>query len=129
MRGVFVRSTLREPFAQMIVDGVKTIETRTQDTLKSLVGQRVAVVRTGHNGPFVIGYVTIESCHECKCQADWDMAIAETRVVRWSKYTWTTSTKKKFMYVLTNPERCTPYRMPQNAVRHGRVWAEWDEEE
>lgn len=48
-------------YADLIVSGEKTIETRTRDMLKRFVGQRVAVIRTSHpRQSEVVGEVTIE---------------------------------------------------------------------
>jgi len=57
--GINVRSTIGEPFADLIVDGFKTIETRESDSLHPYVGERIAIVRTGMGKAFAIGAVTI----------------------------------------------------------------------
>jgi hypothetical protein len=55
-----VRNEKNSPFADMIVEGVKTIETRVKPTLNSLVGERVKLVRTtGKGSGDVIGEVTV----------------------------------------------------------------------
>jgi len=46
-------------YADLIVDGKKTIETRNGDTLRPYVGKRVAIVRTGAGPAKAIGEVTI----------------------------------------------------------------------
>ena len=46
-------------FADMIVDGQKTLESRNSDTLRPYVGKRVAIVRTGEGKAKAIGEVTI----------------------------------------------------------------------
>ena len=46
-------------FADMIVDGHKTLESRNSDTLRPYVGKRVAIVRTGEGKAKAIGEVTI----------------------------------------------------------------------
>jgi hypothetical protein len=46
-------------YADLIVDGKKTIETRNSDTLRPYVGKRVAIVRTGSGPAKAIGEVTI----------------------------------------------------------------------
>jgi predicted transcriptional regulator len=57
--GINVRSTKEKPFADLIVDGFKTIETRESDSLHPYVGERIAIVRTGMGKAFAIGAVTI----------------------------------------------------------------------
>lgn len=61
MIGINVRNTANEKFADWIVDGQKTIETRKCHTLKSFVGKRVAIIRTGEGKAQAIGEVTIAS--------------------------------------------------------------------
>jgi hypothetical protein len=46
-------------FADMIVDGHKTLESRNSDTLRPYVGKRVSIVRTGEGKAKAIGEVTI----------------------------------------------------------------------
>ena len=58
MIGINVRNT-DVPFADLIVDGLKTIETRESKSLHPYVGKRVAIVRTGQGKACAIGEVTI----------------------------------------------------------------------
>lgn len=46
-------------YADMIVDGHKTLESRNSDTLRPYVGKRVAIVRTGEGKAKAIGEVTV----------------------------------------------------------------------
>ena len=46
-------------YADLIVDGQKTMESRNSDTLRPYVGKRVAIVRTGEGPAKAIGEVTI----------------------------------------------------------------------
>jgi hypothetical protein len=46
-------------YADLIVDGYKTLESRNSDTLRPYVGKRVAIVRTGEGPAKAIGEVTI----------------------------------------------------------------------
>ena len=59
MMGINVRNTKDKPFADLIVDGLKTMETRESNSLHSYVGERIAIVRTGMGKAFAIGAVTI----------------------------------------------------------------------
>jgi predicted transcriptional regulator len=49
-------------FADLIVDGVKTIETRDSKSLHPYIGKTVAIVRTGQGKAFAIGQVKIVKC-------------------------------------------------------------------
>ena len=59
MMGINVRNTKDKPFADLIVDGLKTIETRESNSLHPYVGERIAIVRTGEGKAFAIGEVII----------------------------------------------------------------------
>ena len=61
MMGINVASDRKagRSYADMIVDGHKTIESRNSDTLRPYVGKRVAIVRTGEGKAKAIGEVTI----------------------------------------------------------------------
>jgi len=59
--GINVASDLKadRSYADLIVDGHKTYESRNGDTLRPYVGKRVAIVRTGEGPAKAIGEVTI----------------------------------------------------------------------
>jgi hypothetical protein len=46
-------------YADLIVDGIKTYESRDSDSLRAYIGKRVAIVRTGEGKASAIGEVTI----------------------------------------------------------------------
>ena len=46
-------------YADLIVDGHKTLESRNGDSLRPYVGKRVSIVRTGEGKAKAIGEVTI----------------------------------------------------------------------
>ena len=50
---------VRAPYADMIVSGLKTIETRSTNSLKPYIGQRVGIVETGSGKAKLVGYATI----------------------------------------------------------------------
>jgi len=59
---VYIHQTKGVPYADDIVRKLKTIETRTRNTLGRFVGRRVFIVRTmaGHE-PEIVGSVFVES--------------------------------------------------------------------
>lgn len=59
--GINVRSDKKSglDYADMIVDGVKSLETRRSDSLRPYVGKRVGIVRTGNGPAKAIGAVTV----------------------------------------------------------------------
>lgn len=119
MKAVFVNQTNCSRYADLIASGIKTIETRSRNMLSALVGERVAIVRTvsGKN-PLVIGYVDmVGSVHSDKPAAD---CYESTFVPEGSKFA-----GNRWFYLLRNAERCQPYALPENAIRHGRSWCEF----
>ena len=119
MKAVFVNQTNCSRYADLIASGIKTIETRSRNMLSALVGERVAIVRTvsGKN-PLVIGYVDmVVSVHSDKPAAD---CYESTFVPEGSKFA-----GNRWFYLLRNAERCQPYALPENAIRHGRSWCEF----
>jgi len=126
MKGIFVNqlSASGVPYADAIVDGLKTIETRNRDMLSRLVGERVAVIRTrrGKN-PTIVGYVTINSKSFVNAE-QFDIIREFTLIPVGSKYD--VHGRGKWCYGLSNAKRCIPYALPKDAIRHGRSWCEFN---
>lgn len=59
LRGVNVRNESNARFADLIVDGKKTVETRNTDSLRAAVGQRIRITRTGEGAAEYIGEATV----------------------------------------------------------------------
>lgn len=47
------------PWSELILTGKKTIETRNRNTLKSYIGKRVGIIRTGKGQAHLVGYMTL----------------------------------------------------------------------
>lgn len=127
MYGIFVNERGAGHYARWIVEGNKTIETRNRDMLSTLVGKRVAVIRTHkntipHTAPMVIGYVTITGKSFCKAE-DFYNYFLEHLVAEGSAYD--CHGKGKWFYHLADAEKCEPYPLPSSAIRHGRSWCEF----
>lgn len=123
MKAVFVADDHGAHYAEWIVKAYKTIETRRKNMLRLLVGERVAVVRTGNGRkPMIVGYVDIVGSSFCN-EEDFPKHFNQHLVPYMSKYY--VKTKGKWFYHLANAEECTPYPLPENAVRHGRSWCEF----
>ena len=52
---IYIHDTKAEPFTDWILDGKKTIETRTRNVLYNMLGNRVLIIRTrsGHDAEIV----------------------------------------------------------------------------
>lgn len=95
------------PFTDWILDGIKTVETREKNTLKSLVGQRVGIIRTGCGKAMLVGYVTIVGIIKYYTVDSFRLDEKRHLVVPGSKY----DIKEgcvKYGYVLANAVRCEP---------------------
>ena len=124
MYGIFVNEDGGIPYAQAIVEGRKPIETRSKAMLRQLVGERVAVIRTRRGkSPMVLGYVDIVG--DAHRNGKWmDENRNLTLIPPGSKYD--ANGWAKWCYFLSNPEKCEPYPLPADAVRHGRSWCEFE---
>ena len=91
-----------QAFTEQILAGVKTEETRKSHSLDSLIGKRVAIIRTGRGKAVIVGTCTIEGFTEYRNEEDWREAFEKHRVERGSKYDFTGF---KVGYVLRNVQR------------------------
>lgn len=122
MKAVFINECGSLRYASRVADGIKTIETRSRDMLKNLIGERVAIVRTGRGPAQVIGYVRI--VNKVFCYRPFFQTLYPLHLVPpGSKHDCRGA--GKWCYILEGAEKCEPYSIPENAVRHGRVWCEF----
>ena len=125
MCGIFVNENGCVRYADAIVKGIKTIETRNRNMLKCLVGKRVAIVRTRRGKlPMVVGYVDIVDSFFCPINL-YEQYRDQTFVPVGSKYD--VNGKGKWFYFMDNAEKCDPFPLPSDAVRHGMSWCEYDD--
>ena len=125
MYGIFVNECCGVPYADAIVRGYKTVGTRAKNMLKDLTHTRVAIVRTRRNSkPTVVGYADIGEAYFCPAERFNDVDVrSKTCIPQGSMYD--CHGKGKWLYDLWNAERCDPYPLPADAVRHGRSWCEF----
>jgi len=123
MKGIFVNEDGCIRYAEAIVSGIKKVETRSRNMLRNLVGERVAIVRTRRGkSPVIVGYADITAVW--KYDAEQMNNIRKfTLIPSGSKY----DTGSRWCYWMSRAEKCNPYPLPKNAVRHGRSWCEWEE--
>ena len=114
MTAVNVRNELNNKFADLIVSGQKSIETRRSRSLDNLIGNRVKIVRTTGKGDEarVIGEVTIGEPIQYKTRAEFAKDYDKHLVDEDSDFAFQDG--GKFGYPMINPERYeTPYPMPK----------------
>ena len=124
MKGIFVNENGCIPYAALIANGYKTIETRNRNMLSACVGERVAIVRTHRNWkPLIVGYVTITGSSFCKAE-DFDKYYDQHYVSSTSGYA-PQNGRGKWFYYCKDAETCYPKDLPEDTVRHGRSWCEF----
>lgn len=124
MYGIFINED-KHSWAIMIAVGRKTVETRSRNMLKNLVGERVALISTRRDRfPIIVGYATIT-------RAD-HVGEEEFNSLEWfSKHfvcdddEYASNGYGKWCYTMSNAEVCDPYALPADAIRHGRSYAEF----
>ena len=102
MIGIFVNQTRHIPYAEAIVRGYKTIETRTRDMLGRFVGERVLIIATRKGmKPAIVGSVTIRG-KRFYSQAELEELRNVTLIPPGSRFD--CKGKGKWGYVLDEPE-------------------------
>ena len=107
--GLNVRNEAGFDFADWIVDGLKTIETRRKSNLDRLIGHRIKIIRTGQGKAQVIGEVTVTGSKQYKTKDQFEADYQQHRVRSGSQFNFDGS---KIGYLLTNPQR---YQKPYDA--------------
>lgn len=97
---IYVRNTKEAAYADMIVKGEKTIETRTRDVLGRFVSHRVLIIRTGSYSPTIIGSVIIKSKKFCSAD-EMNSLRNETKIPAGSKFD--CHNAGKWCYELSDP--------------------------
>lgn len=92
-------------YDELILNSVKTIETRNKPTLRKYIGKRVGIIRTGKGKACLVGYATIdkEIVYETErlFRGDYD----KHRVDKGSSYDYKNG---KYGYRLIDVDRCKP---------------------
>lgn len=115
------------PFVSWILAGLKLYETRSRNTLKSLVGKTVYIAETGkHKRPLIRCKAFISDCIMIESKTIYNAFRKETRIEKGSCYDWKADTKRKYLYRLSSVERVKEFYIPEDCtiIRHGRVFAE-----
>lgn len=101
------------PFTDLILDGIKTIETRETNSLGSLVGQRVGIIRTGCGKATLVGFISITNViiydSKGKFRSDYKRHLVREN----SRYD---IKGKKYGYILENPTRCDPVAVNSKGI-------------
>lgn len=116
------------PFIDLIMRMLKLYETRTRDTLRSVVGQRVLLAETGRGRrPLVRCSAVIGQPVIVRSRSDWRRFRKACRIAPGSTYDWQPGTNVKYLYPLLDVVPLDPFTPPED-TRHGRVWMEYTAE-
>ena len=115
------------PYVDEIIAHRKRYETRSRNTLRRLAGKRVLIAETGNGQPLVrcSAYIGTKPI-KITSGDDWEWYRSAHRVPKGSAYDWTPGTDVKWLYELIDVRPVKPF-YPVTGIRHGRVWAEFDE--
>ena len=103
--GINIRADIKQGirYADEIVDGAKTLETRNSRTLDPYIGKRVSIIRTGEGKAKAIGSVEIGEPREVNEQEFRD--LQDQHLVTQGSQFDIKSGQSKFVYPLINPVR------------------------
>lgn len=113
------------PFVDRMIDLSKLIETRTRDTLRSVMNQRVFIAET-HRGrrPVVRCSLIFGGSITAYSREAWETVRGAACIPAGSRYDWQDGkTKKKVCYFIEGVRACEPFTPPEG-VRHGYVYME-----
>lgn len=125
MRPVIGINSSSAPFMTEIGAGLKTLETRSRNTLGRFVGKRVMLAETKQGGYLAMYTAIIRAAHRIDSPEAWEALRPLHRVPVGSKYDWKPDTRVKWAYEITSLRRLCPFRVPEGR-RHGRVWMEYE---
>lgn len=111
------------PFIDWIIKGLKLYETRNRNTLKSIIGKRLYIAETGkHKKPLVRCAAYIDNPVIIDSKKDFDRYRRQTKIKKGSCFDFIPG-NKKYLYPLHDVQAIKPFFLPDNAVRHGRIYA------
>ena len=122
IKGMYVNDSEKN-YALAIALGIKTIETRSKNMLSALVGETVAIVRTGNGFPAtVVGFVYVRAAEKMS-EEFMNSNRCRTLISKGGKYD-----NNRWCYMLEaatmlEPSKC--FELPGNTIRHGRSWCEF----
>ena len=102
------------PFTDLILAGVKTIETRRTPSLNAYIGQRVGIIKTGKGNAMLVGFVTIGVPIHYKTEEHFRRDRCYHCVPAGSKYD--INSVGKWGYPLINPVKVTPQHVTTKGI-------------
>lgn len=105
------------PWTQMILQGIKTVETRNSDSLRPYVGKRVGIIRTGVGRATLVGYCDLGEPKVYRTNEEFRADQKAHQVPQGSGYDIPPG-GVKFGYPVTNVEAV----QPREITSRGNVW-------
>lgn len=105
------------PWTQMILQGIKTVETRNSDSLRPYVGKRVGIIRTGVGRATLVGYCDLGEPKVYRTNEEFRADQKAHQVPLGSGYDIPPG-GVKFGYPVTNVEAV----QPREITSRGNVW-------
>jgi hypothetical protein len=113
MMGININDKTQD-FTAQILRGEKTVETRRTNSLRTYVGQRVGIVRTGRGRATLVGYATIGEPIRYETRKQFAADYARHRVAAGSPHD--CGPEGKFGYVLIDVEATPPRPVTSRGV-------------
>jgi len=109
---------IQHPWAQLIMDGVKTIETRHYPLPPKYIKRDILIVETpGKSKKFesrVVGIVQFRECFEYDSKKQFDSDLDKHNVHPDSEFYWSPTKPKKWGWVISKSVKFkTPFRAPK----------------
>jgi hypothetical protein len=94
------------PFTELILSGIKTIETRKTPSLHPYIGKRVGIIRTGKGKATLVGFISIGQPIYYESESSFRKDESKHYVLKGSKYDIDDS--GKWGYPIVNPVKTKP---------------------
>lgn len=103
------------PWSDMILDKQKTIETRNSDSLRSYVGKKVGIIRTGKGKATLVGYMVLGEPIVYKTEEEFKKDYNKHKVP------FELNGGIKYGYPITNVEKCLPREIDSKGIVARRI--------
>lgn len=119
--GIFVNCKAA-PFIDDMLNRRKPDETRRYNTLRAVIGKRIALIETGtHKTGIIRGYATITGSRVVSYD---DVSARKSACIYGTPYDIMPGETKVF-YKLSRVRACKPYPLPEDHINHGRSFTEF----
>lgn len=120
MYGIYINCSHAQ-FIDWILSSAKPYETRKRNTLRNLIGKRIALIETGKGPAMIRGFATISGVE--RISFDNIDARKSARIFR-TAYDIQPDGAKWF-FKLSDVQKVDPFPAPADRVNHGRAWTEF----